>query len=218
MLPTRTGLDALETALSGANIPYRLESQSIVLGTQDVQDLLNCLRAIDTPSDQVALVAALRSSVFACSDLELFEFVQGGAELDYLSGIKGSGPVQDALDLIDRFHQDRLWMTPESLIEKFVRETRMVESCFALTRPRERWRRLRFVIDRAAAFTQVSTTSLRSYLDWIERQAEEGARMVETPVPEPDEDAVRIMTIHASKGLAFPIVILAGIGGQPSSS
>ena len=218
LLPTRTGLDALETALSGANIPYRLESQSMVLGTQDVQDLLNCLRAIDTPSDQVALVAALRSSVFACSDLELFEFVQGGAELDYLSGIKGSGPVQDALDLINRFHQDRLWMTPESLIEKFVRETRMVESCFALTRPRERWRRLRFVIDRAAAFTQVSNNSLRSYLDWIERQAEEGARMVETPVPEPDEDAVRIMTIHASKGLEFPIVILAGIGGQPRSS
>ena len=55
----------------------------------------------------------------------------------------------------------------------------MVESCFALTRPRERWRRLRFVIDRAAAFTQVSNNSLRSYLDWIERQAEEGARMVE---------------------------------------
>tara|TARA_Y100000588_G_C14273684_1_gene933386 strand:- start:184 stop:3486 length:3303 start_codon:yes stop_codon:yes gene_type:complete len=215
LLPTRTGLDVLETALTEANIPYRLESQSMVLGTQDVQDLLNCLRAIDTPSDQIALVAALRSSVFGCSDLELFDFSQSGAELNYLSGVRGVGPVQDALDLLKQFHEDRLWLSPESLIENFVRQTRTIESCFALTRPRERWRRLRFVIDRAAAFAQASNSSLRSYLDWMERQTAEGARMVETPVPEPDEDSVRIMTIHASKGLEFPIVILAGIGGQP---
>ena len=214
LLPTRTGLESLEAALSSADIPYRLESQSMVLDTQDVRDLLNCLRSIDTPGDQVALVAALKSSVFACSDLELFEYVQSGSDLDYLSGITGSGPVQDALALLKSFNEDRLWMTPQNLIERFVRETWMVESCFALPRPRERWRRLRFVIDRAAAFAKVSNNSLRAYLDWIERQAKERARMVETPVPEPDEDAVRIMTIHASKGLEFPIVILAGIGGQ----
>lgn len=214
LLPTRTGLELLENALSASGIPYRLESQSMVLGTQDVRDLLNCLRSIDSPGDQVALVAALRSSVFGCSDVELFEFAQEGGELDYMVESDGIGPVSWSLRLLKRFHDLRLWVVPEELIERFVRETRMVESCFALTRPRERWRRLRFVIDRAAAFAAVSNTSFRSYLDWIEWQAEEGARMVETPVPEPDEDAVRIMTIHASKGLEFPIVILAGLGSQ----
>ena len=218
LLPTRTGLDVLEAALASSDIPYRLESQSMVLGTQDVRDLLNCLRSIDSPGDQVALVAALRSSVFACSDVELFEFVQAGGDLDYMVPANGTGPVHQALALLKRFHDLRMWTDPEELIERFVRETRMVESCFALTRPRERWRRLRFVIDRAAAFAEVSNTSLRSYLDWIERQAQEGARMVETPVPEPDEDAVRIMTIHASKGLEFPIVLLAGLGSQPRSN
>jgi len=214
LLPTRTGLEALEAALSYSGIPYRLESQSMVLETQDVRDLLNCLRCIDSPGDQVALVSALRSSVFGCSDVELFEFVQSSGELDYMVESSGQGPVDQALQLLRRFHDLRMWTNPEELIERFVRETRMVESCFILTRPRERWRRLRFVIDRAAAFAAVSNTSLRSFLDWIERQAEEGARMVETPVPEPDEDAVRIMTIHASKGLEFPIVLLAGIGAQ----
>ena len=218
LLPTRTGLEILENALSASGIPYRLESQSMVLGTQDVRDLLNCLRSIDSPGDQIALVAALRSSVFSCSDVELFEFAQSGDELDYMVGSDATGPVSQALQLLRRFHDLRMWVAPEELIERFVRETRMVESCFALTRPRERWRRLRFVIDRAAAFAAVSNTSLRSYLDWIERQSEEGARMVETPVPEPDEDAVRIMTIHASKGLEFPIVLLAGIGSQPRTN
>ena len=93
LLPTRTGLETLEAALSSSNIPYRLESQSMVLGTQDVRDLLNCLRAIDSPGDQVALVAALRSSVFACSDVELFEFVQSDGELDYMVESKGTRPI-----------------------------------------------------------------------------------------------------------------------------
>ena len=51
-------------------MPYRIESESIVLGTEDVRQLLNCLRAIDSPGDQVALVAALRSTAFSCSDVE----------------------------------------------------------------------------------------------------------------------------------------------------
>ena len=212
LLPTRTGLRDLENALDSANVPYRVESQSMVLATNDVRELLNCLRAIDAPADQVALVAALRSSAFACSDVELLEFVEAGGRLDYLRPGTADGPVRAALEVLEGYHRQRLWCQPDELIESFVRGRAMVEACFIRARPRERWRRLRFVIDRARAFGQVGGSSLRAFLDWMERQAEEGARMVEVPVPETDEDAVRIMTIHAAKGLEFPIVIMAGLG------
>ena len=49
LLPSRTNLEALEQALEAADVPYRIESESIVLGTEDVRQLLNCLRAIDSP-------------------------------------------------------------------------------------------------------------------------------------------------------------------------
>ena len=216
LLPTRTGLRALEQALAEANLPYRVESQSMVLATQDVRELLDCLRAIDAPADQIALVAALRSSAFGCSDVELLQFVESGGNLNYIEAGKGAGEVRDALEVLHSYHQSRTWEDLDLLIERFIRERQMVEACFGSARPRERWRRLRFVVQRARAFAQVSGGSLRAFLDLIERQAREGARMVEAPVPETDEDAVRIMTIHAAKGLEFPIVLLSGLGATPN--
>jgi len=82
LIPTRTNLRRLERAFQGEDVPYRMESGWLVLHTQQVRDLLSCLRAIDDPSDQVALVAALRSPAYACSDVDLLQWVDaGGAHL-----------------------------------------------------------------------------------------------------------------------------------------
>jgi ATP-dependent exoDNAse (exonuclease V) beta subunit len=81
LLPTRTNLRRLERAFERHDVPYRVESGSLVLQTQEVRDLLTCLRAIDDPSDQVALVAALRSPAYACSDADLLEWVEAGGQM-----------------------------------------------------------------------------------------------------------------------------------------
>ena len=74
--------------------------------------------------------------------------------------------------------------------------------------------RYRFLIDRARAFAASGETSLRAYLAWTARQREEQARARETAVPESDEDAVRVMTVHGAKGLEFPILVLAGLNSS----
>jgi len=217
LMPTRTVLPYVERALDEAQIPYRVESESFVLGTQDVRELLSCLRAIDSPADRVALVAALRSTAFGCSDIELVEFLDKGGYLDYTSPGKTDGPVKEALEVLARYNQTRTWVPIDQLIEMFIRERGLAEISFGRTRPRERLRRLKLVVEQARAFSQVGERSLRVFADWMEEQMAEGSRMVEIPVPEADEDAVRIMTVHAAKGLEFPIVILAGIGSGGSS-
>ena len=217
LLPTRTILSSLEHAFDESGVPYRVESQSLVLGTQDVRDLINCLRAIDAPSDQVALVAALRSSAFACSDVELLAFIESGGKLNYLDQGESNGPVREAMDILCGFHRDRVWERLDDIIERLIRSQRMIEGSFGRARPRERWRRLRFMVEQARTFMGVGGSSLRDFVDWIERQAKEGARMVEVPVPETDEDSIRIMTVHASKGLEFPITILSGLASQRSN-
>ena len=85
LMPARTNLRAIEYALEDARIAYRIESQTLVLNTQDVREVLNCLRAIDSPADQVAIAAALRSTIFGCSDVELLEFADAGGRFNYFS-------------------------------------------------------------------------------------------------------------------------------------
>jgi ATP-dependent exoDNAse (exonuclease V) beta subunit len=107
-----------------------------------VRDLLNCLRAVDDPADQVSLVAALRSPALACSDVDLLDFVEAGGRLDYLAnGNPTEGPVAEGLEVLCRFHDLRLWTSPAALIEQLVRERQLLEAALSWPRPRERWRR-----------------------------------------------------------------------------
>ena len=78
LMPSRLGFNELEFAFESADVPYRLESASLIYESQEARDLLSCLAAIDDPTDQVSVVAALRSPAFACSDADLLEFVEDG--------------------------------------------------------------------------------------------------------------------------------------------
>jgi len=227
LMPTRTALPPVEQALEEAGIPYRVESRSLVYNTQEVRDLLTILRSLDDPTDEVALVAALRSPAFGCGDDDLLRFSQADGRWDYRveppASLSADDPVVAAMAALHDLHKRRWWEGINGIVEAVIRERRLFELAFAHRRPRERWQRLRFLLDQARAFAEEGGATLRQFIDWAERQAEEGTRVVETVVPEADDDAVRIMTIHASKGLEFPIVALVGLnvagrsGGQGST-
>jgi ATP-dependent exoDNAse (exonuclease V) beta subunit len=213
LLRSRTHLRRLERALEQAGVPYRLESGRLMLQTQEVRDLLACLRAIDDPSDQVALVGALRSPAYACSDPDLLRWMEGGGRLSHESPGNGpDGPVKLALASLAGFYQRRQLLSPPALVEAFIGERLLVAAALGEPRPREAWRRLRYVVSRARAFTVAGRHSLRAFLDWIDDLERAEARDAESAELEPDEDAVRILTIHGAKGLEFPIVLLAGLG------
>jgi ATP-dependent helicase/nuclease subunit A len=213
LIRSRTALPALERALEEANVPYRLESASLIFESQEVRDLLNCLRAIDNPADRVTTVAALRSPAFGCSDVDLFRHHEAGGSFDYLSDnpSKGDSVVAEGLETLKGFHQRRMWESPSTLIEGFVRDRMLLEGATSHPRMREQWRRYRFMVERAAQYAAAGSKSLRSFLGWIEDQVNNRVRVTETPVPESDEETVRVMTIHSAKGLEFPVVILTGL-------
>jgi ATP-dependent exoDNAse (exonuclease V) beta subunit len=222
LLPTRTSLPALEDALSEAGISYRAESASLVYASRLVRDVLLTLRAIDDPTDELATVAALRSPLFACGDDDLFRFRRDhGGRFDYTHAppetVPDGDPTAAGLAYLRGLHDERRWLSPSELADRVVRDRRVLELGEADGRPRDLWRRIRFVVDQARAWTDATDGTLRQYLAWIRQQTSEGSRVAEAVLPETDDDAVRILTVHAAKGLEFPVTILAGLSTQPQN-
>src|SRR5258708_25951828 len=249
LIPTRTNLRRLERAFQREGVPFRIESGWLVLHTQEVRDLLSCLRAIDDPSDQVALVAALRSPAYACSDVDLLRWVDAGGRFDYERPGKGSdrfdyersgqggdrfdhrrpgqvddrfddqrpgqggdSPVRQAVASLRAFHEVRMHHTPAALTEMFIRDRMLAVQAFGSPEPRDALRRLRYVLAHARTLASSGPATLRALCDWLESRQREQYYDAESPLPDLDEDAVRFMTVHGSKGLEFPIVILTGLG------
>ena len=95
LMPSRASLDSLEEALYAAGVPCRIAARSLLFATQEVRDVLNILSAIDDPTDQVAVVAALRAPGFGCSDPDLYRFAMAGGRWDYRSTMPESLPTDD---------------------------------------------------------------------------------------------------------------------------
>ena len=172
------------------------------------------LRAADDPTDHLRIVGALRTPLLGCGDDDLFRHkVLDGRRVVVQHArrrpIRPTASSSAGLAFLREIHQARHWQSPAELLDRIARDRRALELGFAEGRPRDVWRRLRFVIDQARAWSEATGGSLRAYLHWVDQQTAEGSRVAESVLPETDDDAVRIMTIHAAKGLEFPITIVS---------
>ncbi|MGC0272219.1 UvrD-helicase domain-containing protein [Pseudactinotalea sp. Z1739] len=225
LVPARTSLSYLEAALTHAGVPYRAEASSLVYQAAEIRALMACARAIADFSDELSLVTALRSTLFGCGDDDLWEWRRHGGRFtlrwqsdEQLPEPVRTGPVATGLEALRSLARQARWSTPSQVLEAIVAERRMFEVAATGLDRRDVWRRLRFVVDQARAWSQVTRGGLRSYLAWAAHQGDESSRVSESVLPETDVDAVHISTIHASKGLEYPVVIMSGMTSQPRTN
>lgn len=214
LLPTRTSMSQLSHALDQQSIPFRADTGTLVYETQEIKDLLSVLAAIDDPSDEIALVAALRSPLYACGYDDLYRYAEGGGRFDVMGAIPDAllgTIVADGIEHIRELAKRRWWDEPSELLLRLIDERHAMALPAHGRRARDTWRRIRFVVDQARAFSEANGGDLRDYLNWTRLQGVDGSRAHEPMLPEPDDDAVQIMTIHGSKGLEFPITIISGL-------
>jgi len=217
LVPARTSLSQLEDALERHDVPYRVMSRSLVWETDAIRDLVTVLQAIDDPDDGVAVIAALRHPVFGCSDDDLAGWKAAGGSWRYDAPAPadlGGSPVADAMTALLRYHDLRWWLPVNILLDRIIGERHVVELTAAYRRPRDQWRRIRFLADQARAYLDNGGSGLHGFIRWARGQIDSAADAVETVAPERDDDAIQILTIHSAKGLEFPVVVLTGINAQ----
>ena len=226
LVPTRSAMTEIQRDFERAGVSYRVASTNNVWRSQEIRDLVMCLRAVSNPTDSLATVSALRSSVYGCGDDDLYQFKIKNSDPwawstitieEHAKRAEGGDPVAAGLAHLAELHKQCSILTPSELIGRIVTDRQLIEQCATRRDPRESLRRFRYVADQARAWSDTANGNLQSFIFWIAQQTAENARSIETVLSEDDDDSVQIMTIHAAKGLEFPIAVVAGLPLQTKS-
>ncbi len=208
LLPVLSRVDLLENALRDAGIPYVLEGGKFYYARSEVASAICALRSVANPGDAVSLYAALRSIFFGLSDENLLRAHFDGLPFDYRQEVPQASPLFRPYAILRALHEKRHERPASETFERLMlltgaREVLAARGFQSLANLAKLGRQLR-ALQQEATFSAV--VSLLATID-EEELAESESRLMEE-----HSDAVRILTVHKSKGLDFRIVILAGAG------
>jgi ATP-dependent helicase/nuclease subunit A len=183
----------------------------------EVSDLLNLLRLLDNPLQDVPLLAVLRSPLVGMSLDELAEVRAGSRATPYWTALvmssKSNVQNSKAELFLSQFARWRELIRLSSLsecLDAVLMETHYETFLLAGERGAERVTNVRRLLDLARQFDPYKRQGLYRFLRFVQSQEDE--EMDLQSASPPIEDAVRLISVHKSKGLEFSVVALAGLG------
>ncbi|MEK6709046.1 MAG: UvrD-helicase domain-containing protein [Nitrospinota bacterium] len=208
LLRARTGYGEYEEAFRAAGVPFLSEGGRGFFGRAEVAGAAAVLRAVLRPADPVALAAALRSPLYGFSDPELARW--------FLEGLEPSPELIAAVEEIRALHAARGSLSARALLEEIFRRTQAFELFLASFQGEQRAANLLKLLDLAFGHGGGGARGADEFGAFLDEQIARGedAREPEAAALDAQAEAVRFMTIHAAKGLEFPVVALADLGGR----
>jgi len=218
---TSTAMEIYEETLRRAGIPYQLSGGRRYYQRAELQALQAVILAIASPHDPLAVVSALRSPFFGCSDEELLAHAVSG-DWVYTREAAGAGtPMDKPFELLRRLHAERLSRPAAATLEDLYEATGALSLFYLKPDGDQRAANLIKALDLARVHEATEAASFSTFARWLARMAAQEYEEAEAPLNEEapergDEDgAVQMMTVHAAKGLEYPVVILCDPGGRP---
>ncbi|MBX3745644.1 MAG: UvrD-helicase domain-containing protein [Verrucomicrobiae bacterium] len=197
-------------------IPLSVE-QGDFLDTLEASDLTSLLRLLDNPRQDIPLFAVLRSPWFGWSLDQLVQLRLAGAHGDAWERLEHAAQqrnahgqaARDFLQTLERWRRLALMSSLTCVLETALAETRY--EAFLLTLPDgpDRVANVRRYLDLARRYDPLQRQGLFRFLRFLDDQRDAGREI--DPLPPRRADAVQWMSIHKSKGLEFPVVVVAGL-------
>src|SRR5690625_1543198 len=205
-------------------IPVYAELNTGYFEAIEIKIMISFLKVIDNPRQDIPLASVLRSPIIGLNEEELAKIRlanQRGSYYEALKSFKKQNSGDDILskvnrflNLLEQFRKAARRGALSELIWTIYRETGYYDFVGGMPGGRQRQANLRALYDRARGYETTSFRGLFRFLRFIERMEESGDDLGAAGALSEQEDVVRIMTIHKSKGLEFPVVIIGGMDRQ----
>lgn len=207
-------------------IPAYAESRSGYFNTIEVQTVLNLLHIIDNPIQDIPLAAVLHSPMGGFTSEEL-SLIRGFCPKEMGNGFYGAmlfyrehGREEDSLhrkvktflDDLSGYREMAEYLPLHSLLEQILEQTGYYDYVSLMPGGERRRANVDMLLQKALAYESTSYKGVFHFIRYIELLQKYAVDFGEASIAGENEDTVRIMSIHKSKGLEFPIVILAGCG------
>lgn len=215
LLEQRTNLSAYLTALAGYGIPFYVHGGTGFYHRQEVYDLSGILAFLEHPHDSVSLAGVLRSPYFGLSDAELFYLGQENgrtlfAKLEkYAEHDARAARVHDMLVSWQQ-HAGRIGLV--ALLRRILAESGVYAVYAALPEGEQILANIEKLVAMARAREDAGNYALSDFTADLRMAMDENEREGEAPLDALAENAVNIMTVHAAKGLEFPVVCVPDMG------
>ena len=212
-----------EKSLLEKNVPVFSDSSVEYLDSIEIQTIMNVLRIIDNPMQDIPLITVLRSSIANFTDNELVEIrLADKSENFYTSLIKARLSVNEELqrkintffELLTKWKKDQEIYSLAELIWQIYMDSNYYNYVGLLNNGKLRQANLRMLFEKAKQYENASFKGLYNFINFIDKIKTGSKDMQSAKIIGENDNVVRIMSIHKSKGLEFPIVFLCGTAKQ----
>lgn len=225
LMRSMTWSNDLVEEFKAAGIPLFAESSKGYFEALEVMVMLNVLKVVDNPYQDIPLASVLRAPFIGCTENELAKIRLVNRKVPFYDAVKQfveeeqAGIQSETSEKLQRFLQQlNTWRnlarrgSLSDLIWRIYLDTNYYEMVGAMANGKQRQANLRTLHDRALMYEKTSFRGLFRFLRFIDRMRSRGDDLgVAKSIGEKD-DVVRLVTIHSSKGLEYPVVFVAGLG------
>ena len=206
-----------EKELMKRNIPIFSDTSNEYLDTIEIQTIISLLKVLDNPIDDISLVSVLRSEIGTFTDNEIVEIRLCNKNSSFYESLKLAkeklegnlkNKINEFLDKLDNWRKESDYLSLAELIWKIYIDTGFYNYVGLMPNGSLRQANLKMLFERAKEYEKTSFKGLFNFIRFIEKLKTGNGDMASAKIIGENENVVRIMSIHKSKGLEFPIVFL----------
>lgn len=212
-----------EQEILGLDIPVFSDSSQEYLDSIEIQTIMSLLKVIDNPMQDIPLVTVLRSYIGKFTDDELVQIrLSDKYDNFYTCMQKATIDVEKELkekivtffDYLSKWRKEQEYLALDELIWKIYRDTGFYNYVGLMPNGELRQANLKMLFQKAKQYESANFKGLYNFINFIDKLRLSSGDLGSAKLIGEDDNVIRIMSIHKSKGLEFPVVFLSNAGKQ----